>query len=444
MLRLLAGFAVVFSISGVALAKTGTARPYYFLLRIHIVSAVVGGALLLAIIWAWSRRPQADHRARGVFKWNAAILPTALAVPLLMHAWRTISPPYVHTIHNPTSPPLSAAVEGGGESNPFYPSSNATVGAKYLPSDFFLDSRGACGNTGCHPDITTQWEGSMHHFSSFNNQWYRKSIEYMQDTIGTKSSKWCGGCHDMAVLLTGRMDRPIKEQIDTPESQAGIGCLVCHSIVHVKDTMGQGGFVLEYPEMHRLASSKSPLMQGLHDYMTFLDPAPHRATMLKPFHRESTPQFCSACHKVHLDLPVNHYRWFRGFNEYDPWQQSGVSGLGARAFYYPAESKTCAKCHMPLVPSTDMGNIDGMVHSHRFPGANTAVPFANGDTAQLEATTKFLKENSVSVDIFGLVPLDTRAAPAAAPAESRRAGAQPDQSEQAPAAATLFVGEEGV
>jgi hypothetical protein len=23
-----------------------------------------------------------------------------------------------------------------------------------------------------------------HHFASFNNQWYRKSIEYMQDTVG--------------------------------------------------------------------------------------------------------------------------------------------------------------------------------------------------------------------------------------------------------------------
>jgi len=48
----------------------------------------------------------------------------------------------------------------------------------------------------CHEDIYNQWFGSAHHFSSFNNQWYRKSIEYMQETMGAKPSKWCGGCHD--------------------------------------------------------------------------------------------------------------------------------------------------------------------------------------------------------------------------------------------------------
>jgi len=50
--------------------------------------------------------------------------------------------------------------------------------------------------------------------------------------------------------------------------------------------------------------------------------------------KTQTAEFCSTCHKVHLDVPVNHYRWFRGFNEYDNWQASGVSGQGARSFYY--------------------------------------------------------------------------------------------------------------
>ncbi len=68
----------------------------------------------------------------------------------------------------------------------------------------------------CHKDIYDQWNSSAHHFSSFNNQWYRKSIEYMQDVVGTKPSKWCAGCHDHAVFFNGRFDKPIKEQIDTP------------------------------------------------------------------------------------------------------------------------------------------------------------------------------------------------------------------------------------
>ena len=49
-------------------------------------------------------------------------------------------------------------------------------------------------------------------------------------------------------------------------------------------------------------------------------------------------------------MPVNAYRWIRGFNEYDNWQASGVSGEGARSFYYPAKPQGCADCHMPLVP----------------------------------------------------------------------------------------------
>ena len=117
-------------------------------------------------------------------------------------------------------------------------------------------------------------------------------------------------------------------------------------------------------------------------------PEAHRRTFMKPFMRDNA-EFCSACHKVHLDIPVNNYRWFRGFNDYDNWQASGVSGLGARSFYYPPKSSRCAGCHMPLVDSHDPGNIDGKIHSHRFPGANTAVPFVNQDVKQLRATETF-------------------------------------------------------
>jgi len=103
-------------------------------------------------------------------------------------------------------------------------------------------------------------------------------------------------------------------------------------------------------------------------------------------------------------VPVNHYRWFRGFNEYDNWQASGVSGEGARSFYYPATPQQCADCHMPLEPSSDMGNIAGKVHSHRFPGANTALPTANEDAAQLKVTEDFLTSGALTVDIFALSP----------------------------------------
>ena len=418
-----AGSAIVAVGTALKLAVVGTATPYRHLLTTHIASSCL--ALLLALVAAFMASPAAAPRARRA----AVFLGAALAFTLLVRGAAVLWPAHVAKIENPTTAPLSADDEGGGKNGQFFPSSVTTIGDRRVPDDFFLESK-ACGNKGCHPDITAQWDSSMHHFSSFNNQWYRKSIEYMQEVVGTKPSKWCGGCHDQSVLLTGRMDRPIIEQIDTPQAQAGIGCLVCHSIVHVKDTMGQGGYVLEYPEMHKLVASKAPALHAMHDYMVRLDPGPHKATMLKPFHRESRAEFCSSCHKVHLDVPVNHYRWFRGFNEYDAWQGSGVSGQGARAFYYPDKPKDCADCHMPLVKSKDAANRDGFVHSHRFPAANTAVPFANGDETQLKIVQDFLKANIVSVDVFAVTE---SAATNGAPAEGAHASAAEDEGPRAQA-----------
>jgi tetratricopeptide repeat protein/cytochrome c554/c'-like protein len=409
--------------TAVRLAQVGTATPYRRILVIHVGASVV--ALFAAAGWSLL----CGGRARG--RRALSLLACALAFPLAVRGSAWLDPQRPARIENPPAAPLSFFYEGGGGGGLFYPSSATTVGGRYVPEDFFLESR-ACGNRGCHPDITRQWDSSMHHFSSFNNQWYRKSVEYMQEVVGTRPSKWCGGCHDPAVLLTGRMDERIAKQIETPQAQAGIGCLVCHSIVHVPDTMGQGGYVLEYPEMHRLVASRSPLLHKLHDYMVRLDPGPHKATMLKPFHRESRAEFCSACHKVHLDRPVNNHRWIRGFDEYDAWQGSGVSGQGARAFYYPDKPKDCGDCHMPLVRSADAANRDGFVHSHRFAAANTAVPFANQDEEQLAAARGFLSAGILSLDIFAAT--EAGAAGAARAGAANSAAAEPAE----PRASTML------
>ena len=145
-----------------------------------------------------------------------------------------------------------------------------------------------------------------------------------------------------------------------------------------------GGFTVEYPPLHELANSKNPYIRTLDRFLTYLDPEPHRRSFMKPFMREQSAEYCASCHKVHLDVPVNHYRWFRGFNEYDNWQASGVSGQGARSFYYPPKPQQCADCHMPAEASKDAGNLNGFVHSHRFLGANTA-------SAQREWTDAFVQ-----------------------------------------------------
>jgi Tfp pilus assembly protein PilF len=59
---------------------------------------------------------------------------------------------------------------------------------------------------------------------------------------------------------------------------------------------------------------------------------------------------------------------------------------------------------MPPEPSSDMGNVAGKVHSHRFPAANTALPTANEDAEQLKVTENFLTSGALMVDIFALSP----------------------------------------
>ena len=89
--------------------------------------------------------------------------------------------------------------------------------------------------------------------------------------------------------------------------------------------MGNGDYRIAYPALHDLMASDKRFVHLLHDFLVRVDPEPHRQIFLKPFHRNAqSPEFCSACHKVHLDTHVNNYRWFRGFDEYDAWQASGV------------------------------------------------------------------------------------------------------------------------
>ncbi|MGA8489851.1 MAG: tetratricopeptide repeat protein [Terriglobales bacterium] len=411
------------AIFGLILIKTGTPRAEWNLLYVHILLSLAGVGILFAE-WAGKRGWLSQSAGSSAIRCAICLLVLAslgAGVRYLRESrWRNQA-----RIENPSMPPASMNGEGDGPNGPFFPSSAQVYGGQKIPSKFFMESD-SCKR--CHQDIYNQWFSSAHHFSSFNNQWYRKSIEYMQDTIGTKPSKWCGGCHDPAVLYSGLMDTPIKQIVHRPESQAGLGCMMCHSIAKVKSSMGQADFYLEYPKLHELAASKNPIVRELHDFLVKLNPEPHRRVFLKPFMRNQTAEFCSSCHKVHLDVPVNHYRWIRGFNEYDNWQASGVSGQGARSFYYPVKPLQCADCHMPLTRSNDQGNIDGMVHSHRFPAANTALPTANDDAEQLKITEEFLKSGVLSVDIFALSPA--------------RAQLNPGVANQSDLSTTFAVGEE--
>ena len=395
---------------GVVLLIIGTERSHWNWMYAHVACSLAGGAFLVGR-WAGGKGWLAGNAGKAALRY---LIFAGLAAAMGVGGWQWRQHRWLNAyrIQNPVTAPDSMNGEGDGPEGPFFPSSAQTAHHENIPGSYFMESD-ACER--CHQDIYKQWYGSMHHFSSFNNQWYRKSVEYMQDVVGVKPSKWCAGCHDPALLYSGMFDTPILQIVNRPEARAGLGCMMCHSIARVKSTMGQGDFILEYPELHALAASKNPWLRSIHDYVIRLNPEPHRRVFLKPFMRSQTAEFCSSCHKVHLDVPVNRYRWIRGFDDYDNWQASGVSGFGARSFYYPPKPQQCADCHMPLTKSADKGASDGFIHSHSFPAANTAVPVANGDDAQLKLSQEFLK-GAVTVDLFAISPAAPKVEGAAAAA----------------------------
>ena len=414
-------------LAAIGLIVIGNTTDNRWVLWLHEALAVAGVALVIPYAWK-----QARLHAGGWLRFRNALVASATLLVLLppgVALYNRAVPDPADRIRNPLVPPMTMDEEGEGPKSPFYPSAAKTDVGGIIPSNFFMDSE-SCKR--CHNDIFEQWKGSMHHFSSLNNQFYRKSIEYMQDTVGIQPSKWCAACHDHAVFFNGRFEKPMRDQADTPEGHAGLACTSCHSMVAVSSTMGNSGFTIQYPPLHEFMTSKNKYIQAFDKFLTFLNPEPHRRNFLKPFMRKDAAEYCSACHKVHLDVPVNAYRWVRGTNDYDNWQASGVSGQGARSFYYPKETSTCVDCHMPQVASKDSGTRGGKVRSHRFSAANTAVPFVNQDHEQMAATQQFLKSGFISVDIF-----------AASPAEDsgttmvRRLGEGPQLS------STVAVGEEG-
>jgi tetratricopeptide (TPR) repeat protein len=267
----------------------------------------------------------------------------------------------------------------------FAPSAARTATGNFIPAQTLLmDSY--CQK--CHPDAFDQHYKSVHHFSSFNNQPYLFSVgETRQVSLkrdGTvQASRWCAGCHDPVPFFSGQFDDPnydIKNKSD-PTTQAGITCTVCHAITNVNSVTGNADYTIDEPIHYPFALSDNPFLQWINNQLVKSKPALHKKTFLKPFHR--TTEFCSTCHKVSLPYALNHYKdWLRGQDHYNPYLLSGVSGHGARSFYYPDKAKSrCADCHMPLAGSNDFGARDfddsgaRKIHNHFFPGANTGIPF---------------------------------------------------------------------
>ncbi len=302
-----------------------------------------------------------------------------------------------------TQDPRKWSVRGGGEDY-FKPAEVRTANWKWIPSDVLMRDQ-YCEE--CHPDAVKDHYQSVHHFSSFNNPIYlfsiRETRSVLQERDGdVRGARFCAACHDPVPLLSGAFDDPNYDDLNDPTAKEGVNCTVCHAITDVAGTIGNGNYTIEEPIHYPFATSENPVLHWVNQQLVKAKPAFHKKTFLKPLHKEAA--FCTACHKVNIPYALNHYKeWLRGQNHYDNFLLSGISGHSARSFYYPGKAQpNCNECHMPRKPSDDFAAVDGEIHDHRMPGANTAIPHLMDNAEQRDFQAAFLKKDVLDVDIFGL------------------------------------------
>ncbi len=365
-----------------------------------------------------------DPRVRSTAYWMHVISPVVVVWLFILHrlagkrirwrtggAWAGIAAGFalgMLLLHS--QDPRSWNVEGpaSGEQY-FFPSLSRTSTGQFIPADTMMMDQYCIQ---CHPDIHDKWAHGVHRFSSFNNPAYLFSVRETRKVAlerdgDVQAARFCAGCHDPVPFFSGAFDDPEFDDVNHPTAQAGITCTSCHAITHVNSPRGNSDYTIEEPLHYPFARSDSSFLQWVNRQLVKGKPEFHKKTFLKPLHK--TAEFCATCHKVHLPEELNHYKWLRGQNHYDPYLLSGVSGHGVASFYYPPKAThNCSKCHMPLLESADFGaryfDDSGVlqVHDHQFPSANTAIPHLLGMPDWVNESHRKFLDGVMRVDIFGV------------------------------------------
>jgi len=275
----------------------------------------------------------------------------------------------------------------------FYPSQAQTISGDFIPADAFPSAE-YCAN--CHSEVHAQWRQSAHS-NSFREPFYLRNVELLIRGKGIEASRHCEGCHNPVALFSGALNTGSK--LGRPFDSEGVTCMVCHSIQKIQSTSGTGSYVMGIPAV--IVREDGTPIPGKAPFSAILArPDLHRRAVMRDFYR--TPEFCASCHKAAVPKSLNDYRWLRAFTVYDEWQNSSWSKQSLAPFYTKVAATTCQSCHMPPEPAVhDYAAKSGVVRSHRWVGANTAIPTYYGYAEQLQKTANFLKK-AVSIDFFGI------------------------------------------
>lgn len=276
--------------------------------------------------------------------------------------------------------------------NPFAPSHNLTANNGFYDVKR-LDGAARCGV--CHEEIYNDWKSSIH-AKAASDKAYQTNVNLLSTKKGMAATRYCEGCHAPVAMMSGQLTEGGK--LDTPgHLQEGVTCLSCHAIRRVLDTSGVASYLYDPPASYLFAGYDNFVARKVHNYVVRLNPSLHRRDMARP--PLPTPEICATCHAQFMEKVMNDWGWVKMQDDYTAWLKGPFSGQSNHTFAQTSVQR-CQDCHYPLVPGNDpSATTTGLQRSHRLPGANTAIPFIDGDHQQLELQTRFLQANRVTVTI---------------------------------------------
>jgi hypothetical protein len=238
----------------------------------------------------------------------------------------------------------------------------------------------------CHADVAAQWRTSAHAFASFNNPIYRTSVDRLRKERGVETSRFCGGCHDVALLFDGAMERDIAPK--DLRAHAGITCRTCHGIARTR-LDGNASFDLDVSDVPLPADGDQASVER---HKQRAAPAALR-----------TAAMCGACHRAFLDATTGNATHLVGQDDYTPWSRSEYAGSRATRLDAKIDARECRDCHMQKEEATrgDRAAKGGKVASHRFLGAHTWLAAMRGDAEQVKRVEAFMAQ-AVTIDIASI------------------------------------------
>ncbi len=379
-------------ISGLHISIYGQQKSLRWVSDIHIICAYLTIITLIAHLCA-HRFIAVSKRRLSESSWFPSITPLTYK-SCIKGATLSICTVSVITLAYSAIPSVYIAEIGTQRPYyiPFIPGYNNTLANNLFDTKRALGSD-RCGS--CHEEIANQWRASMHSQAASDIS-YKTTIGLLAKKHGETAISYCDSCH----LPPSTFDKNSRTSSTSSTSnylREGVSCMSCHGINHSRQNDDKAEFIFKPANDYLFANRDTTIATKLHNYLIRIQPRQHRIDMLNNSISES--QFCGTCHTQHIQNKSNNFEPIIVQDELNAWLKSPFSGHDKTRVSNPEEMR-CQDCHMPLISGHDpSASDDGLIHSHRAIGANTAIPWHNSDEEQLRLTTEFLQTDKIRISI---------------------------------------------